>query len=96
VAAESDLLIRVRDTGPGVPHDMREQVFMDGVTTKSSVTGARRGLGLALVRQVVTGMGGMASVGHDDGAVFTVVLPGCLAAHAATPVLQLAQPRAVS
>jgi two-component system CitB family sensor kinase len=89
VAAESDLLIRVRDSGPGVAHDMREQIFMDGVTTKSSATGARRGLGLALVRQVVTGMGGMASVGHDDGAVFTVVLPGCLgcgdAAAAGTP-----------
>src|SRR6516225_10509220 len=94
VAAESDLLIRVRDGGPGVPHDMREQIFMDGVTTKSSATGARRGLGLALVRQVVEGMGGMASVGHDGGAVFTVVLPGCLAtANAAAPV---PQPRVVS
>ena len=80
VAAESDLLIRVRDSGPGVPHDMREQIFMDGVTTKSSVTGARRGLGLALVRQIVEGRGGMVSVGHDGGAVFTAVLPGCLTA----------------
>jgi sensor histidine kinase regulating citrate/malate metabolism len=53
---------------------------MDGVTTKSSATGARRGLGLALVRQVVTGRGGMISVGHDDGAVFTAVLPMCLGA----------------
>ncbi len=79
VAAESDLLIRVRDTGPGVPHDMRDQIFTDGVTTKSSVTGARRGLGLALVRQIVEGMGGMVSVGQDGGAVFTAVLPGCLA-----------------
>jgi two-component system CitB family sensor kinase len=78
VAAESDLLIRVRDTGPGVPHDMRDQIFTDGVTTKSSVTGARRGLGLALVRQIVESMGGMASVGQDGGAVFTAVLPGCL------------------
>ena len=79
VAAESDLLIRVRDTGPGVPYDMREQIFTDGVTTKSSVTGARRGLGLALVRQIVEGLGGMVSVGQDGGAVFTAVLPGCLA-----------------
>jgi two-component system CitB family sensor kinase len=94
VAAESDLLIRVHDSGPGVPHDMREQIFMDGVTTKSSATGVRRGLGLALVRQVVEGMGGMSSVGHDGGAVFTVVLPGCLAAgSAAAPV---PQPRVVS
>jgi two-component system CitB family sensor kinase len=78
VPADSGLLIRVRDSGPGVPHDMRESIFMDGVTTKSSVTGARRGLGLALVRQVVEGRGGMISVGHDDGAVFTAVLPHCL------------------
>jgi len=78
VAADADLLIRVRDTGPGVPHEMRDQIFTDGVTTKSSVTGARRGLGLALVRQIVEGMGGMVSVGQDGGAVFTAVLPGCL------------------
>jgi two-component system CitB family sensor kinase len=78
VAAEQDLLIRVRDSGAGVPHAMRETIFMDGVTTKSSATGARRGLGLALVRQVVTGRGGMISVGHDAGAVFTAVLPRCV------------------
>ena len=65
--------------GPGVPHDMREAIFTDGVTTKSSVTGARRGLGLALVRQVVEGRGGMISVGHDGGAVFTAVLPAASA-----------------
>ena len=61
-----------------MPQDLREQIFTDGVTTKSSVTGARRGLGLALVRQIVEGMGGMVSVGQDGGAVFTAVLPGCL------------------
>jgi two-component system CitB family sensor kinase len=78
VGAEHDLLIRVRDSGCGVPHDMREAIFMDGVTTKSSATGARRGLGLALVRQVVERRGGMISVGHDAGAVFTAVLPQCV------------------
>jgi two-component system, CitB family, sensor kinase len=78
VAVEHDLLIRVRDSGRGVPHDMREAIFMYGVTTKSSATGARRGLGLALVRQVVENRGGMISVGHDGGAVFTAVLPRCV------------------
>jgi two-component system CitB family sensor kinase len=78
VGVERDLLIRVRDSGPGVPRDMRDAIFMDGVTTKSSATGARRGLGLALVRQVVESRGGMISVGHDDGAVFTAVLPRCV------------------
>ena len=91
VAAESDLLIRVRDTGPGVPPELRDKIFTDGVTTKSSLTGARRGLGLALVRQIVEGMGGMVSVGHDGGAVFTAVLPGCLDAAPAVP-----RPRVVS
>ncbi len=85
VAADSDLLIGVRDTGPGVPPDLRDQIFTDGVTTKSSLTGARRGLGLALVRQVVESMGGMVSVGQDGGAVFTAVLPGCLDAGVTVP-----------
>jgi two-component system CitB family sensor kinase len=91
VAAESDLLIRVRDTGPGVPAELRDTIFTDGVTTKSSVTGARRGLGLALVRQVVEAMGGMVSVGQDGGAIFTAVLPGCLDAEVTVP-----RPRVVS
>jgi two-component system, CitB family, sensor kinase len=78
VGVERDLLVRVRDSGPGVPRDMRDIVFMDGVTTKSSATGARRGLGLALVKQVVESRGGMISIGHDDGAVFTAVLPRCV------------------
>jgi two-component system CitB family sensor kinase len=85
VAAESDLLVRVRDTGPGVPQELRDTIFTDGVTTKSSVTGARRGLGLALVRQVVEAMGGMVSVGQDGGAVFTAVLPACLDAEVTVP-----------
>ena len=78
VAVKHDLLVRVRDSGRGVPRNMREAIFMDGVTTKTSATGARRGLGLALVRKVVEGRGGMISVGHDTGAVFTAVLPSCV------------------
>ena len=78
VTAGGNLLIRVRDSGPGVPDDMRETIFIDGFTSKASPTGARRGLGLALVRQITERHGGMVSVGRDGGAVFTVVLPGCL------------------
>ena len=78
VAAGADLLIRVRDSGPGVAEDMREAIFADGFTSKSSPTGASRGLGLALVRQITQRRGGMISVGRDAGAVFTAVLPGCV------------------
>jgi two-component system CitB family sensor kinase len=78
VSAGQNLMIRVRDSGPGVPDDMREAIFTDGFTSKSSPTGARRGLGLALVRQITERRRGMVSVGRDGGAVFTAVLPGCL------------------
>jgi two-component system CitB family sensor kinase len=78
VSAGDGLLIRVRDSGPGVPDDIREAIFTDGFTSKASPTGARRGLGLALVRQITQRRGGMISVGRDDGAVFTAVLPGCV------------------
>ncbi len=88
VSAGANLLIRVRDSGPGVPEDIREEIFTDGFSSKSSPTGARRGLGLALVRQITERRGGMVSVGRDGGAVFTAVLPGCLdPAGAAGPVL---------
>jgi two-component system, CitB family, sensor kinase len=78
VSAGANMLIRVRDSGPGVPEAMREEIFTDGFTSKASPTGARRGLGLALVRQITERRGGMVSVGRDGGAVFTAVLPGCL------------------
>jgi two-component system, CitB family, sensor kinase len=76
VSASADLLIRVRDSGPGVPDEDRDAIFTDGFTTKSSPTGAHRGIGLALVRQITERRGGMLSVGRDNGAVFTAVLPG--------------------
>ena len=78
VSAGANLMIRVRDSGPGVPDETRDAIFTDGFTSKSSPTGARRGLGLALVRQITERRGGMVSVGRDGGAVFTAVLPGCL------------------
>jgi two-component system CitB family sensor kinase len=76
VSVAADLLIRVRDSGPGVPEEAREAIFKDGFTTKSSPTGAHRGIGLALVRQITERRAGMLSVGRDSGAVFTAVLPG--------------------
>lgn len=92
VSAAADLLIRVRDSGPGVKDDDRDLIFRDGFTTKSSPTGAHRGIGLALVRQITDRLGGMISVGRDGGAVFTAVLPGVLD----PGVLEAEQPVAAS
>lgn len=70
---DGELLLRVRDTGPGVaPGDM-EEVFRRGWSTR----GAERGLGLALVRQAVHRARGSVELtpGRDGGAEFTVRLP---------------------
>ncbi len=81
--ASSDLLVRVGDSGPGIDLGARESIFVDGWSTKESTSGARRGLGLALVRQVVERRGGVVEVGSRVGAVFSVVLPGSVRAGAA-------------
>ncbi|GAA3714097.1 sensor histidine kinase [Streptomyces tremellae] len=78
-------VVRVSDDGPGVPPALRERIFAEGWTTKSSPAHRGRGLGLALVRRLAQRYGGMARVTAraGGGAVFTVVLPEALAPDAA-------------
>jgi two-component system CitB family sensor kinase len=68
-------LIEVADTGSGIPPDALPSIFVDGYSTKAPLSGARRGLGLALVRQLTEQLGGTVTVRSAPGAVFTVVLP---------------------
>ncbi|WP_405592748.1 ATP-binding protein [Streptomyces sp. NBC_01190] len=79
VTADTDpehLVLRVADTGPGIPSGDTEAVFEHGWSTKDPAGGGR-GLGLALVRQTVTRHGGTLglTVPPTGGAVFTVRLP---------------------
>lgn len=57
---EDAVHLRVRDNGPGVEADRRDEVFARGVTTKPVATGAvgGRGVGLALVRSLCRQRGG--------------------------------------
>lgn len=68
------IVIRVSDSGPGVDPVLADRIFDEGYTTKPAATG-RRGLGLALVRQVVERLDGSVGVHDETGAVFTVRLP---------------------
>ncbi|MEU2916010.1 sensor histidine kinase [Streptomyces massasporeus] len=74
-------ILRVRDTGPGIPPEHRELIFNTGWSTKKPPAHRERGIGLSLVRRLAERQGGSATVGeaHGGGAEFTVVLPEALA-----------------
>ncbi len=68
----ADLLLRVSDSGPGLPDDVVDAAFTRGWTTKVAATSAERGLGLSLVDQVVRRRRGTIDV---TGSTFEVRLP---------------------
>jgi len=70
---DGDIRLVVRDSGPGVPRGLSARIFEDGFSTKGSGQ-RRRGLGLALVKRLVTQHGGEVGIRNQDGAVFTVRL----------------------
>jgi signal transduction histidine kinase len=75
-----ELRLTVRDTGPGIPLEDQQRVFEPfehvAPVRRKHVPGV--GLGLALVRAIVTALGGTISLESivDRGSSFTVTLPG--------------------
>lgn len=95
-ADDRTVLLRVSDTGPGVPADRRDLVFTEGWSTKKPPAHGQRGIGLALVRRLAERQGGTARVAdrHGGGAEFTIVLPEALAEEPArAPLTATGEPR---
>lgn len=70
--ASESVSIEVRDTGPGVAAEHREHLFEAFYTTRSEGTG----LGLAVSRELVHGMGGtIAYRDGEPGAIFALNFP---------------------
>lgn len=72
--------VRIADSGPGIPPELREQIFNPFVTTKKSGVG----LGLSIVSKIIDGHHGSiriessaqnATAGEKQGACFVVFLP---------------------
>jgi two-component system CitB family sensor kinase len=82
-------VLRVCDTGPGIPAEQREVVFTEGWSTKEPPAHGKRGIGLSLVRRLAERQGGSATVSEADGggAEFTVVLPEALTEPGLAPAL---------
>jgi signal transduction histidine kinase len=78
-AAGSDLVLRVDDTGIGVPdgevHDLFQRFFRASNAKSQQITGT--GLGLAIVANIVSAHGGRVEVDSHEGrgSTFSVVLP---------------------
>lgn len=73
------LEVCVKDTGPGVPADIRPHLFDPFITTKPG----GRGLGLALVAKIVRDHGGIIECQPNErGTTFRVLLPMMREAHA--------------
>jgi signal transduction histidine kinase len=70
---EEEVILRVRDNGPGIPAVILASVFEPFVTSKSEGTG----LGLAIVKQIVSQHDGRVTAANraEGGAEFEVVLP---------------------
>ncbi|MFA5505309.1 MAG: ATP-binding protein [Vulcanimicrobiota bacterium] len=74
--SDSEVVLRVEDSGPGVAKELESRIFESFFTTKGSGRGT--GLGLHLVQEVATRFGGRVEVGASPalgGAAFTVRLP---------------------
>ncbi len=75
------LVVDVSDSGAGIPAGAAESVFARGWSTKHRPEVASRGIGLALVRQLVLDLGGeihireLGEVSALGGAHFRAVLP---------------------
>ena len=73
-AVKDDMLcITIADSGPGIPPNLRNQIFDPFYTTKSGGTG----IGLSICHRIVTDHGGSLDVSESrwGGAAFTIKLP---------------------
>lgn len=75
---DGDIVLRIADSGEGIPDDMKARVFDDFYQAKSA-SSAGSGIGLAVVKSFVELHGGKITVSDNEqrgGTVMTITIPG--------------------
>ncbi len=85
LVVDDSVMIKVTDTGPGIPADIRERIFTPFFTTKES---QGKGLGLSICHTIIANHGGNITL-HSSraGTSFVISLPACPDMEASDPVL---------
>jgi signal transduction histidine kinase len=88
LSEQDDVSLLVRDSGVGIPPEMQERIFEPFFSTKPQGSG----LGLALVRRVISGAGGkvFCESTAGEGTTFRVVLPRGQGSTPAAPTMHIA------
>ncbi|MEJ8571459.1 PAS domain S-box protein [Microbaculum marinum] len=70
-----EIVIKIKDNGPGIPDEIRSRIFEPFFTTRQ--VGSGTGIGLAFCHRIITTHGGTIEVdsGIDGGANFIIRLP---------------------
>jgi len=68
---DGQLVLAVRDTGPGIAEEHIDRIFNPFFTTRNTGTG----LGLAIVHRIVDAHGGAITVRNEGGAIFELFWP---------------------
>ncbi len=73
LSADNWVIIRIMDSGEGIPNDVREHLFNPFFTTKSGGSG----LGLAMTKKIIEGMGGKVKLRSkiNKGTILSFYLP---------------------
>src|SRR6185295_15351684 len=84
--ADGRVVIEVRDTGAGIPEDVKRRIFEPFFTTKGPGRGT--GLGLSICQSIVTALGGEITFESQLGlgTAFRVILPAAPVEPAVEPI----------
>ncbi|MED4017869.1 sensor histidine kinase [Sutcliffiella cohnii] len=70
----NEIIFEIEDSGAGIPHEITQNIFQRGFSTKS---GLHRGIGLALIHKILQELNGNISLETSDlgGACFIIAIP---------------------